>query len=349
MNGKVSVIVPVYNASGYLGKCVDSILSQTYTDIEIVLVNDCSTDNSAEICQQYKFKFPDKILLIDKPRNEGVDKARFSGLTHVFGSNPEGMVTFVDSDDYIEPEAIERQVTEMIRTGADVVQMQSYRVMGMIRRKSKTFVTPQVIKQPELMEKYFISFFGVNILDVGMWAKLYKVKLIKSSGVAPTGFRMGEDLMFNLHLFPHISCYSIIDYTGYNYRTGGLTSRFNPYLWEDLKEQSLQKTAIAMKHCNQFAVRTTAIELKNVFLSTALQRKEYLKETDDELKAWMTIQLADCKLWHNVRLIADENNEYIYNAIRDNDANFILRHVTAIYKGMRLRRYIKKLISLIFE
>ncbi|WP_289698404.1 glycosyltransferase family 2 protein [Duncaniella muris] len=199
MNGKVSAIVPVYNASGYLGKCVDSILSQTYTDIEIVLVNDCSTDNSAEICQQYKFKFPDKILLIDKPRNEGVDKARFSGLTHVFGSNPEGMVTFVDSDDYIEPEAIERQVTEMIRTGADVVQMQSYRVMGMIRRKSKTFVTPQVIKQPELMEKYFISFFGVNILDVGMWAKLYKVKLIKSSGVAPTGFRMGEDLMFNAY------------------------------------------------------------------------------------------------------------------------------------------------------
>lgn len=349
MNGKVSVIVPVYNTSGYLGKCVDSILSQTYTDIEIVLVNDCSTDNSAEICQQYKIKFPDKILLIDKHRNEGVDKARFSGLAHVFDSNPEGMVTFVDSDDYIEPEAIERQVTEMIRTGADVVQMQSYRVMGMIRRKSKTFVTPQVIKQPELMEKYFISFFGVNILDVRMWAKLYKVKLIKSSGVAPTDFRMGEDLMFNLHLFPHISCYSIIDYTGYNYRTGGLTSRFNPYLWEDLKEQSLQKTDIAMKHCNQFAVRTTAIELKNVFLSTALQRKEYLKETDDELKAWMTIQLADCKLWHNVRLIADENNEYIYNAIRDNDVNFIFRHVTAIYKGTRLRRYIKKLISLIFE
>ena len=349
MNGKVSVIVPVYNTSGYLGKCVDSILSQTYTDIEIVLVNDCSIDNSAEICQQYKIKFPDKILLIDKHRNEGVDKARFSGLAHVFDSNPEGMVTFVDSDDYIEPEAIERQVTEMIRTGADVVQMQSYRVMGMIRRKSKTFVTPQVIKQPELMEKYFISFFGVNVLDVRMWAKLYKVKLIKSSGVAPTDFRMGEDLMFNLHLFPHISCYSIIDYTGYNYRTGGLTSRFNPYLWEDLKEQSLQKTAIAMEHCNQFAVRTTAIELKNVFLSTALQRKEYLKETDDELKAWMTIQLADCKLWHNVRLIADENNEYIYNAIRDNDVNFILRHVTAIYKGTRLRRYIKKLISPIFE
>ncbi len=47
MNGKVSVIVPVYNASGYLGKCVDSILSQTYTDIEIVLVNDCSTDNDS--------------------------------------------------------------------------------------------------------------------------------------------------------------------------------------------------------------------------------------------------------------------------------------------------------------
>lgn len=349
MSSKVSVIVPVYNASGYLGKCVDSILSQTYSDIEIVLVNDCSTDNSADICQRYKSEFPDRIHLIDKTRNEGVDKARFSGLDHVINSNPDGMVTFVDSDDYIECEAIERQVAEMSRTGADVVQMQSYRVMGMIRRRSQTFVTPQVITQPELMDKYFISFFGVNRLDVCVWAKLYKVKLIKSAGVTPTGFRMGEDLMFNLHLFPHIGSYSIIDYAGYNYRTGGLTSRFNPYLWEDLKEQSLQKTAIALEHCNQFAVRTTAIELKNVFLSTALQRKEYLKETDVELKAWMTEQLADSNLWHHVRRIADDDNEYIYKAIRDKDVDFILSQVSATYKAQRIRRYLKKLISLIFQ
>lgn len=349
MSSKVSVIVPVYNVSAYLGKCVDSLLSQTYTDIEIVLVNDCSTDNSAEICHRYKNRFPDKIYLIDKHLNEGVDKARFSGLGHVLNSNPNGMVAFVDSDDYVEREAIARQVDEINRTKADVVQMQSYRVMGMLRRRTKTFVTPQVIKQPELMDKYFLSFFGINLLDVCMWGKLYTVKLIKSACVLPTKFRMGEDLMFNLHLFPHISCYSIIDYVGYNYRIGGLTSKFNPYLWEDLKEQSLQKTAIASRHCNQVAVRTTAIELKNIFLSTILQRKEYIKETDEELKTWITEQLGDNDLWLHVREIATEDNEYIYKAIRDNDVDFILRHVSALYKAQRIRRYIKKLISLIFQ
>lgn len=75
----ISVIIPVYNTSKYLKKCIDSVLNQTYKDFEIILVNDASTDNSLEICKHYAAKFSN-IRLINKLINEGVDKARFSAL-----------------------------------------------------------------------------------------------------------------------------------------------------------------------------------------------------------------------------------------------------------------------------
>ncbi len=87
---KVSCIIPVYNVSRHLRKCVDSVLNQTYSNFEVILVNDCSTDNSADICRQYRDAHPDKVIFIDKPRNEGVDKARFTGLEYVFTSNKWG-------------------------------------------------------------------------------------------------------------------------------------------------------------------------------------------------------------------------------------------------------------------
>lgn len=84
---KISCIIPVYNTSKYLKKCIDSILRQTYADFEIILVNDCSTDNSGEICRQYQDSYPDKISFLDKSINQGVDYARFTGLERVMQTN----------------------------------------------------------------------------------------------------------------------------------------------------------------------------------------------------------------------------------------------------------------------
>lgn len=81
----VYCIIPVYNTAKYLRKCVDSVLKQTYRNVEIILVNDASTDNSAKICAKYQTLYPDRIHFINKPKNEGVDKARFTGLEYVFG------------------------------------------------------------------------------------------------------------------------------------------------------------------------------------------------------------------------------------------------------------------------
>lgn len=88
---KISVVIPVYNVRRYLKKCIDSVINQTYDNFEIILVDDKSTDGSVEICRQYKSKYPYKIVLIEKEKNEGVDKARFTGINHAIQNNIGGV------------------------------------------------------------------------------------------------------------------------------------------------------------------------------------------------------------------------------------------------------------------
>ena len=110
----VSIIIPIFNTAKYLRKCVDSVLGQTYKDIECVLVNDGSTDGSIVLCQEYLNK-DKRVVLIDKS-NEGVDKARFDGLFKAKGE----YVMFVDSDDWLEQKAVESLWISMMAAGGDV-------------------------------------------------------------------------------------------------------------------------------------------------------------------------------------------------------------------------------------
>ncbi len=87
---KVYCIVPVYNTQRYVRKCIDSLLNQTYQNIEIVLVNDASTDKSGDICRKYAQLCPGRITLIDKAENEGVDRARFTALDYVVNKDSRG-------------------------------------------------------------------------------------------------------------------------------------------------------------------------------------------------------------------------------------------------------------------
>lgn len=113
---KVSIIVPVYNVEKYVGRCIDSILTQTISDIEIILVNDCSSDNSVDIIKRYVAKDP-HVILINHERNEGPMMARYHGYSEAAGE----YITFVDGDDTLPPHALEQMVNEAERVGADIV------------------------------------------------------------------------------------------------------------------------------------------------------------------------------------------------------------------------------------
>lgn len=112
---KLSVIVPIYNVEAYLPQCVDSILAQTFTDFELILVDDGSPDRCPKLCDTYAAKDP-RITVIHK-ENAGVSAARNTGLDHATGE----FVTFVDGDDYLQPRWFEHLVTHQQESGADSV------------------------------------------------------------------------------------------------------------------------------------------------------------------------------------------------------------------------------------
>lgn len=115
MDDMVSIIVPVYNVSEYVGKCLDSLLRQTYQNIEIIVVDDGSTDDSGEICNQYAVEYPDKIKVIHT-ENHGLSAARNVGLKAANGE----YIAFVDSDDWVEPEMIEVLLRNLLDSNVNI-------------------------------------------------------------------------------------------------------------------------------------------------------------------------------------------------------------------------------------
>ena len=94
---KVSIIIPVYNAEKYLRKCLDSVMSQDYGSYEVICVNDCSPDNSREILEEYRRKYPEKIVVLENEENMGQGRSRMRALKQASGE----YLMFVDSDDWI--------------------------------------------------------------------------------------------------------------------------------------------------------------------------------------------------------------------------------------------------------
>jgi glycosyltransferase involved in cell wall biosynthesis len=119
---KVSIIVPIYNNKSTLIPCMSNLINQTLDDIEIILINDASTDNSMQIINLFSERFPDKVVPIDSPFNQGAGGARNLGIAKASGE----YIGFVDADDIIEPTMYEKLYNEAIRTGYDIIDSGFY-------------------------------------------------------------------------------------------------------------------------------------------------------------------------------------------------------------------------------
>jgi glycosyltransferase involved in cell wall biosynthesis len=122
MNEKISVIVPIYNVEKYLKRCIDSILDQEYENFEIILVDDCSTDNSAMIAQAYALNHHAKCIFIKRERNGKLSAARNTGLKAATGK----WITFVDSDDWVDKNYLDEMMKVAKADNADIVASSYY-------------------------------------------------------------------------------------------------------------------------------------------------------------------------------------------------------------------------------
>lgn len=216
----LSVIIPIYNTRRYLDKCLASVSGQSYKNLEIILVNDCSTDsNTIEIIRKW-VRQDSRIRLIDKQHNGGVDQARMDGISSSHGD----YLAFVDSDDWLPSDAFESMMQKIVEIGADMVKGNFANMwLGGMVKKIPT-VNPSLpereILHNELMEKYYISYFGVNIIPVVLWGTVYKRSLFVEANIQSTGLRFGEDLVMNMKIFPFVRKFYQMDRVVYYYRQG---------------------------------------------------------------------------------------------------------------------------------
>ncbi|MDR1671277.1 MAG: glycosyltransferase [Alistipes sp.] len=243
MKPTISVLVPVYNTEHTLRKCLASILAQTFTDWELIAVNDCSPDGSAKILDRFARRDP-RIRVVTHPVNRGVSQARFTGLEHASGR----YIVFVDSDDWMHKNALRALYDKIESTGADMVIGSMVKVVDkylIFRSKPNNVSSPELrtasITPPELMDKYFINYLGINMFSPNMWGRIYRRaaidRAIESGLLRPVEFFNGEDVAFNLILHPFLTEIGFVPDTVYYYRVGGATSTSTPRMLDAVKQQ----------------------------------------------------------------------------------------------------------------
>ncbi len=209
MNKLISVIVPVYNAEKYLKECVESLINQTYINLEIILINDGSTDNSIQICNEYA-DYDSRIIVVDK-LNEGVSKTRNLGIEIAKGD----FITFVDSDDYIDLSMYEKLMIKAETENSDMV------FCGYNYFKNGKIIP---VNEPQLQltvtdESYLKNFFvlGENRVMGSSCRQMTKSNLVKECRFN-SEICFAEDLVFIISLLKHAKNISVIDEKLYFYR-----------------------------------------------------------------------------------------------------------------------------------
>lgn len=189
---KVSIIVPVYQVKKYLSQCIESILNQTFTDFELILVDDGSTDGSEKMCDQYA-KADDRILVIHK-KNGGLSEARNRGIDAASGE----YLLFVDSDDYIEPNMLECLYRNLLQVHADIAVCNFTYVFD--SNKEKNYSTKL---KYEIVSANDIYLHRKNEKNYGVWTvawnKLYKKNIFENLRFRPGKYHEDEFLANELY------------------------------------------------------------------------------------------------------------------------------------------------------
>ena len=230
----VSIILPVYNAQNHLARCVGSICAQTYRNIEIIILNDGSKDQSLPVCEEFRQKDP-RILLVDKA-NSGVSDTRNLGLKLASGK----YVEFVDSDDYVDPDFTERLVAAAEENEADFVIAPYKMVIPAGASKPEQVLDKiqdelgvmSVARPPEVREYGFLpagvydkDTFALRLMDKPasyfysvLWNKLYRRDLLAAHDIRFTSeMRWAEDLVFNMQYIQYAEVFASIPQPGYYY------------------------------------------------------------------------------------------------------------------------------------
>ena len=232
MNKKISIVVPIYNVEKYLERCIKSLINQTLKEIEIILVNDGSTDSSPEICNKYAER--DKRIIVVNKKNGGLSDARNEGLKYANSD----YVWFVDSDDYVEIDSCESLYSIIEEKKPDIISfMYNEIISGEIKNK-RNYMND--IKELSFKEAYSIYLKDKGI-GTSSWGKIFKRNIIEGIEF-PIG-KKAEDLATTYKFLEKAKKIIILDKALYNYdrRDDSITGQNSIDLWIDIYKFSKEK------------------------------------------------------------------------------------------------------------
>lgn len=317
MRSLISIIVPIYNIDLYLCECIESLINQTYTGIEIILVDDGSTDNSGKICDEY-VKRDSRIKVIHK-KNEGLVRARKDGLSAATGK----YIIYVDGDDWIETDFVECMLSVVKENNADIVIGGRYDECGGSRSKHYQGVSEGYYDKKKLIKDIYprmiskADFFEFGIYPTA-WGKMYrKDQLEIFQNIVDDRLTFGEDVAFVYELLLNADSLFILDKCLYHYRQ---------------REQSMVR-----KIDNSNEEKRKFLNLHN-FVWNRL--KNYDKEYDLK-NQWLRFLMFSMVPRAEILYDGFENLDYLFPYPKVRKGSNIIVYGMGLY-GQRLYNYLKK-------
>lgn len=271
----ISVIIPVYNASKHIMRCLDSILSQSFCDIQIILVDDGSFDNSGKIIDEHLLK-TGKIV-IAHTTNNGPLSARSTGINISSGL----FFTFCDADDYYcTKHSLQYMYDAIVSNACDAVQFNSYIKYRFFRKKRYKYKDKTFDKEEFLIHEYpkfLCSYWDESECTVTVWDKIYRRKLLDflTIELPEDNIFMGDDLVLNLYLLENCEKFMVVSKPLYCYNTlSGATNRW--------KEKDLYDLDILKQN-----------QLKVIERQDMCEKKQIFRNCYAELASWLYLHILD--------------------------------------------------------
>lgn len=287
----ISILVPIYNVEKYLSRCIESVLSQNFTDYELILVNDGSTDKSGKICDKYNSKYPEKIKLIHK-ENGGHNSARLVGFKKASGK----YIMFLDSDDYLLPNALYSLYNKIIE-GYDIVKG----INKLVYPNNNYIIEKYKVYNMEVIgsDNYLIKVINAEVAPY-LWGGLYRKEIIKETDFDKLlSFSIGEDWLMNIAIATRVSRMYCIDKEVYCY---------------SVRDTSIMRTKICSYEYGKRLRETVSL---------------FTKDCSENVKFWVNINRIYSLITNNFTpelkfndkvydiIIENINNKEIYSAIKE--------------------------------
>lgn len=275
---KFSVIIPVYNAEKYIDECVQSLLNQKYKDFELILVNDCSTDNSLELCKHYE-KQDNRVMVLSQEKNQGVSAARNHGLEHASGK----YILFVDSDDFVAENYFETLDLLTANSSRELIVFGNYDYV--ISDKNKPTVSLSSMNcnitstEEDAWNKLFLNSFFASPCN-----KIFLREILVQYGIRfDAECVCYEDYIFNVEYCKHIDHFTVSDKPLYYYRQFANVSHTSKRRWGEFLAITHKVVSVTNSFIELKGNAETLKDLRRYGYQSYLVELKAAKERGDKL------------------------------------------------------------------